>query len=94
MRHALQAHVVETAYERGWASLKNGELIASAEQAGFEVFVTTDGNLKYQQNLTQRRLAIVVLKTTSWPRIQRGLDRVVLAVNESIPGAYLEIGFD
>jgi hypothetical protein len=88
------AHQVETAYERGWASLKNGELIASAEQAGFEVFVTTDSNLRYQQNLNDRLLAIVVLKTTSWPRIQCGLDRVVHAVDESTPGAYLEIGFN
>jgi hypothetical protein len=47
LRHALAGHVVETAYERGWSSLKNGELIAAAESAGFEVFVTTDKNLKY-----------------------------------------------
>jgi hypothetical protein len=44
LRHALAGHVVETAYERGWSSLKNGELIAAAESAGFEVFVTTDKN--------------------------------------------------
>ena len=82
---------METAYERGWASLKNGELIAAAEKAGFEVFVTTDGNLRYQQNLNERRLSIVVLKTTSWPRIQRGLDRVVVAVNAASHGSYSEV---
>ena len=54
---------METAYERGWSSLKNGELIAAAESAGFEVFVTTDKNLKYQQNFVGRSMAIVVLLT-------------------------------
>ena len=60
---ACGGHVVETAYERGWSSLKNGELIAAAESAGFEVFVTTDKNLKYQQNFVGRSMAIVVLLT-------------------------------
>lgn len=63
LRHALVGHAVETAYERGWSSLNNGELIAAAEAAGFEVLVTTDKNLKYQQNLTGRCIAIVVLHT-------------------------------
>ena len=59
-RQLLSAHEVETAYERGWSSLKNGELIAAAEAAGSTVFVTTDQNLKYQQDLAARHMAIVV----------------------------------
>ena len=92
LRHALAGHVVETVYERGWSSLKNGELIVIAESSGFEVFVTTDKNLKYQQNLVNRGMAIVVLQTTSWPRIQRALPRVVAAVEAATRGSYREIG--
>jgi hypothetical protein len=91
LRHALTGHVVETAFERGWSQLKNGELIAAAEQAGFEVFFTTDKNLKYQQNLANRSMAIVVLQTTSWPRIQRVLSEVVAAVNAAGSGSYSEV---
>ena len=64
LRQALVGHVVETAYELGWATLKNGELISAAEAAGFEDLVTTDKNLKYQQNLTARTISIVVLVAT------------------------------
>ena len=91
LRHALVGHVVETAYERGWSRLKNGELIATAQSAGFDVFVTTDKNLRYQQNLDNRDMAIVVLHTTSWPRIQQALPKVVAAVAAAIKGSYIEI---
>jgi predicted nuclease of predicted toxin-antitoxin system len=91
LRRALVGHAVETAYERGWGSLQNGELISAAEAAGFEVFVTTDRNLKCQQNLASRRIAVVVLLTTSWPRIQRDLPAVVAAVNGVAPAGYLEV---
>ena len=84
-------HEVETAYERGWSSLQNGDLIAAAGAAGFAVFVTTDRNLKYQQNLAARGMAVVVLLTTSWPRIKAASALVVVAVNESFPGAYVEV---
>lgn len=91
LRQLLLEHEVETAYERGWSSLQNGELIAAAEVEGFAVFVTTDRNLKYQQNLATRRLAIVVLLTTSWPRIKSASAPVVMAVNEAVPGDYVEV---
>ena len=91
LRRALLEHSVETAYELGWSSLQNGALIAVAEAAGFEVFVTTDRNLKYQQNLAGRSLAIVVLLSTSWPRIQQARPQVVQAVNEALPGSYREV---
>ena len=91
LRQLLLEHEVETAYERGWSSLQNGELIAAAEAAGFTVFVTTDRNLKYQQNLAARRIVIVVLLTTSWPRIKAASAPVVIAVNESFPGSYVAV---
>lgn len=94
LRHALAGHIVETAYERGWSRLANGELIAAAESAGFEVFVTTDKNLKYQQSLANRSMAIVVLQTTSWPRLQKILPRVVAAIAAANKGSYSEVGVD
>ena len=91
LRHALVGHTVETAFELGWATLQNGELIAAAEEAGFEVFVTTDKNLKYQQNLEARSISIAVLSTTSWPRIQFALSDVVAAIERAVPGGYSEV---
>ena len=91
LRQLLLEHEVETAYERGWSVLQNGDLIAAAEAAGFTVFVTTDRNLKYQQNLATRRMAIVVLMTTSWPRIKAASAPIVIAVNASFPGGYVEV---
>jgi hypothetical protein len=82
---------VSTAYERGWSTLKNGELLAAAEGQGFEVLVTTDRNLKYQQNLTSRTIAIIVLGTTSWPRIKSAAGLVVDAVVAAAPGTYAEV---
>lgn len=84
-------HEVSTAYERGWSTLKNGELLAAAEGQGLQVLVTTDTHLKYQQNLARRSIAIVVLGTTSWPRIKAAADGVVAAVNAAAPGSYVEV---
>lgn len=91
LRTALIQHEVTTAFERGWSSLKNGELLDAAESNGFHVLVTTDTNLRYQQNLKGRRVAIVVLSTPSWPRIQRAIDEVVRAVDSAADGVYREI---
>ena len=91
LRQALTGHRVSTAYELGWATLKNGELLRSAEEQGFEVLVTTDTNLRYQQNLTARQIAVVVLSTTSWPRIRLIVENVASAVNSASVGSYVEI---
>lgn len=91
LRHALVGHSVETVFEWGWAALQNGALIAAAEAEGFEVFLTTDKNLKYQQNLAGRRLAVVVLSTTSWPRIRAETAKVLEAVESAAPGSFTEV---
>ena len=91
LRHALAGHSVSTAYELGWATLKNGELLTSAEEKGFEVLVTTDTNLRYQQNLSARKIAVVVLSTTSWPRIRTAVESVTSAVNSASAGSYVEV---
>ncbi len=71
--------------------MRNGELLDAAEREGFEVFVTTDRNLKHQQNLMRRRVGIVVLLSTSWPRTQRVIPSVVAAVDAAVPGSYAEV---
>jgi len=91
LREALLGHEVSTAYERGWSTLSNGELLDVAERNGFEVFVTTDSRLRYQQNLTARRIAVVCLLSTSWPRIRRIISSAVDAIDAASPGAYVEI---
>jgi hypothetical protein len=91
-RH-LAGHEVRSADEMGWGALNNGDLLAAAEAGGFDGLITTDQNLKYQQNLSGRRLAIVVLMTTSWPRIRREVQKVVDALAGLPAGAYVEITF-
>jgi hypothetical protein len=83
--------VVETAFERGWSELKNGELLSAAEAAGFDVLLTTDTNLKYQQNLNARQIALVVLTTTSWPRIQLATELVLRALEQAAESRYVEV---
>lgn len=91
MRHLLVAHAVTTVNELDWSTLKNGELLTAAEGEGFELFVTTDTNLKHQQNLVAHRIGIVVLGTTSWPRIKAATALVIQAIDSAKPGTYLEV---
>ena len=91
LRKLLGPHLVDTAFERGWSALKNGDLLSVAEQAGFESFVTTDKNLRYQQNLDARRIAIVVLSSTSWPRIQQVAPAIKQVIDTALPGGYYEV---
>jgi hypothetical protein len=92
LREFLSSHQVETAFERGWSTLTNGELLAAAEREGFEVFVTTDKNLRDQQNFAGLRIAIVVLSSTSWPRIQKTAVAIKQAIDATLPGSFKEVG--
>lgn len=91
LRQSLSNHHVATAYERGWATLNNGDLLDVAEKSGFEVLITTDSKLKYQQNLKARRIAIVMLSSPSWPRISAMLGTITDAVDGVGPGEYIEV---
>jgi len=91
LRHALKDHNVVEAIDRGWDGLGNGELIAEAEAAGFDVLITTDKNMRYQQNLTSRKIAFVVLGNQQWPVLRRYASKVVDAVEASTPGSYTEV---
>lgn len=89
MRHAFAPAEVATVYEIGWSNLSNGELLLQAESQ-YSLFVTTDQNLRYQQNLAGRQLAILVLPTTSWPEI-RPHGRLIVAAGLAMnPGDFIE----
>jgi hypothetical protein len=89
----LVAHEIKTAQEMGWGRLKNGALIARAEQSGFDVFVTSDQNLKYQQNLKGNRIAMPVLSTNFWPTLRENHTQVTAALASIKNGEYREIVF-
>ena len=90
LRRALSGHSVSTAFELGWSSLANGDLLREAE-AQFDLLITTDQNLQYQQNLAGRRLAVLVLPTTSWPEIRQHEAEIVAAANTVKAGEYREL---
>jgi len=92
LRRSLLEHTVTTAHERGWSRLKNGDLLRQAEGT-FDVLVTTDRNLRFQQNLKGRKLAILVLPTTSWPKIQAHVKAVTEALEALGPGEVREVEF-
>jgi len=91
LRYALKGHIVVEAIERGWDRLANGELIAAAETAGFELLLTTDKNMRYQQNLKGRKIAFVVIGNQQWPTLRKYVERVTAAVNAATPGSYVEV---
>ena len=93
LRRSLSAHEIVTAFEQGWGTLQNGDLLRAAEQAGFEAIITTDQNLRYQQNLNERKLAILVLLTTDWRLIKHHTHYVETAVNGLVAGSYVELPF-
>ncbi|MCC6606902.1 MAG: hypothetical protein IT327_27090 [Anaerolineae bacterium] len=93
LRQFLKGHTVKTAYEEGWSALSNGDLLTEAENAGYQLLVTTDQNLRYQQNLRERRIAIIVLLTTSWPRIRSKTQNILEVINAMSSGGYAEIPF-
>jgi hypothetical protein len=87
----LRGHAVSTAAQEGWDQLENGELLNAAEAAGFEVLVTTDKNMRYQQNLAGRKIAIIVLGKQQWPEVRPHVDRIVAALNAVTPGTFVEV---
>jgi glutamate racemase len=91
LRSFLPRHTVKKTQDLGWDTFNNGELLRAAEQAAFEVFLTTDKNIRYQQNLAERVIAIVVLGNSRWPLVRRHVDRVLAAVTAAKPGTYTEV---
>ncbi len=89
---ALASHTIITAQARGWDKLDNGALLDAAEAAGVELLLTTDARIRYQQNLVQRKLAIVVLTgTTKWSRVRLHFHEIAAAVDAAAPRSYTEV---
>jgi len=91
LQHHLTGHLVDRSAENGWQMLENGELIRRAEEAGYRVIVTTDKNMRYQQNLTGRSLAIVVLNTPAWPKVRLRAEEIRIDIEESLPCKVTEV---
>ncbi|MGD1096943.1 MAG: DUF5615 family PIN-like protein [Bryobacteraceae bacterium] len=89
--NALRSHQVSHARKIGWHELKNGELLEAAEQAGYDVLLSTDKNLRYQQNLEGRKIAVVVLSHPQWPVVRLHVDKIAAAVEAAQPGSYSEV---
>ena len=87
----LTGHTVTKAKDRGWDRLSNGDLLAEAERAGFDVLLTADNNMRYQQNLTGRKIALVVLSTPQWPLVRLHIEKIAAALNATTPGSYVEV---
>ena len=84
-------HTVVTTWYQGWSGLKNGALLEAAEGAGFELFITADQELTYQQNLTGRKMAVLVLSTNNWDLVKAGIAEISAAIEAVTPGGYAEV---
>jgi hypothetical protein len=91
LRPYLKSHTVRTAAQQGWDRFKNGDLLNAAEEAGSGMLLTTDKNMRYQQNLEGRRIAVLVLGQQQWNLLQPHVQLVVDAVNAATPGSYVEV---
>jgi hypothetical protein len=90
-RHFLHKHKVETVDDRGWACIPNGDLIRTAEAAGFDVVITADQNIVYQQNLKERRIALVIIGSNIWPIVRSHAAEITSQVEAARPGSYVFI---
>lgn len=88
---SLVGHEITFARRIGWHELENGELIQKAEEAGYEVLLSTDKNIQYQQNLAGRKIALVILGNQQWPLVKLHLDKIAAAVNAAAPGSFVEV---
>lgn len=91
LRRHLPEHSVDRSAEKGWNQLENGELIRRAEQEGYDVIVTTDQNIQYQQNLADTGIAMVVLLSTAWPGVQHRTEEIRQAIEQVQPGEIREV---
>ncbi len=88
LRRQLRGHFVITADENGWSDSTNGDLLRLAEDAGFDLLISSDQNIAYQQNLAGRRIALIILNSNHWDEVQRGLALISQAVAEAAEGSF------
>jgi predicted nuclease of predicted toxin-antitoxin system len=88
LRRFLGKHEIESVDDRGWARLRNGDLLRTAEDAGFEVVITADQNIVYQQNLRGRTVSLIVLGSNIWPIVQQHATEIAVQVRKARPESY------
>jgi len=91
LRPYLKGHVVRTAAQQGWDRLRNGDLLRVAEEAGFAMLITTDKNMRYQQSLEGRKIAVLILGRQQWDQLRPHVPLIVDAVNTAAPGSFTEV---
>jgi hypothetical protein len=91
LRPYLAGHTVRTAAEEGWDRLRNGDLLSAAENAGFDLLLTTDRNMQYQQNIAGRKISVLILSRQQWPQVRPHVQLVIDAVNATRPGSFEEV---
>jgi len=91
LRRHLGDHTVDMVAERGWSELGNGELLERAESEGYDILVTTDQNMRHQQNLADRRLAVVVLLSTAWPHVRLRTEEIRSALDDVRVGEFRDV---
>lgn len=91
LRRYLTEHTVDTADEKGWARIRNGNLLDNAERDGYEVLITADQSMRYQQNMAGRQVAVIVLLSNRWPRVQLRIEEIRAALEGMEPGEVREV---
>ena len=91
LRLLIEGHAVVTVAFQGWSGLKNGALLTAAEEAGYELLITADQEITYQQNLTGRKTALLVLSTNNWDLVKAGIAEIRAAIEAVTPGSYAEV---
>ncbi|HEX4137178.1 MAG TPA: DUF5615 family PIN-like protein [Bryobacteraceae bacterium] len=91
LRLLIEGHTVVTVAFQGWSGLKNGALLTAAEEAGYELFITADQEISYQQNLTGRKMALLVLSTNNWDYIKAAIAKIMAAIVGVTQGGYIEV---
>ena len=91
LRRYLTEHTVDTANEKGWAELRNGNLLDSAEREGYEIVTTADQSMRYQQNIARRQVGVVVLLSNRWPEVQMRIEEIRAALEGIQPGEFREL---
>ena len=91
LRRYLLEHAVDTANEKGWSELINGDLLDNAEKEGYEILITADQSMSYQQNISRKHIAVVVLLSNRWPDVRTRIDEIRTALEEVQQGEVREV---
>ena len=91
LRLLIEGHTVVTVAFQRWSGLKNGALLTAAEEAGYDLFITADQEIGYQQNLTGRKMALLVLSTNNWDHVKAAITKITAATDTVTPGSYAEL---